>query len=65
MGGTLKTATREINGEIVEVQIIDEDFYRENADPERDEEIEFRFETGSAGHDAGRAYMRNPTRGVE
>ncbi len=61
----MKTQTREINGETVEVQIIDEDFYREHSDPERDEEIEFRFETGSAGPDAGRAYMRNPTRGVE
>ena len=63
----MKTATREINGEMVEVQIIDEDFYKKNSDPERDEEIEFRFETrGGAGrHDPGRAYLRDPKRGVE
>ena len=63
----MKTTTREINGEMVEVQIIESDFYRENADPERDEDIEFKFETrGGAGrYDAGRAYLRDPKRGVE
>ena len=63
----MKTATREINGEMVEVQIIDEDVYKKNSDPERDEEIEFRFETrgGSRPYDPGRAYLRDPRRGVE
>ena len=62
----MKTAIKEINGEMVEVQIIDSEFYRKNSNPRRDEEIETNWDLRRKGdYDPGRAFLRDPKRGVE